>query len=154
MQKEEIKTLLHHRDPYLLVDEVCEIAPLKIKTKKIHTGLEFYIHGHFPGAPVVPGAMQQEMCTQSAGILLTKFHCPVDNYHSEKTKGWAIGVLNKVESAKYLSIVKPEFDIDIEVELVEQQDNLFKFRAKVFQKGALKSKLRFNLMNISDSYLH
>ena len=74
METTEIKTLLHHREPYLLVDKVLEINPHKIKTQKIHTGSEFYIQGHFPGAPVVPGAMQQEMCTQAAGLLLTKYH--------------------------------------------------------------------------------
>ena len=154
METTEIKTLLHHREPYLLVDKVLEINPHKIKTQKIHTGSEFYIQGHFPGAPVVPGAMQQEMCTQAAGLLLTKYHAPVQNYDSEVTKGWAIGVLNKVESAKYLSIVKPDTAIDIEVELLESFENLFKFRAKVSQRGELKSKMRFNLMNISDQYLY
>lgn len=149
----QIKKLLHHREPYLMVSQVDEIDKEFIECSKVFTGKEFFIAGHFPGAPVVPGAMLQEFCTQSAGILLTKFYSGVTDYDSEKTKGHAIGVLNKVEYAKYLEIVKPEKPIQCKVKLLEQNGILFKFAAKVFQDNKLKAKLRFNLVNISDEYL-
>jgi 3-hydroxyacyl-[acyl-carrier-protein] dehydratase len=153
MKETEITKLLHHRPPYLLVSEVIEHSKTSIETIKSFSGDEFFLQGHFPGAPIVPGAMIQEFCTQSAGILLTKYHCPVENYDSETTKGHAIGVLNKVEFAKYLSIVKPMSSINAKIELISSESNLFKFKAKVFQDGTLKAKLLFNLVNISDDYL-
>jgi 3-hydroxyacyl-[acyl-carrier-protein] dehydratase len=153
MKETEITKLLHHRPPYLLVSEVIEHSKTSIETIKSFSGDEFFLQGHFPGAPIVPGAMIQEFCTQSAGILLTKYHCPVENYDSETTKGHAIGVLNKVEFAKYLSIVKPVSSINAKIELISSESNLFKFKAKVFQDGTLKAKLLFNLVNISDDYL-
>jgi 3-hydroxyacyl-[acyl-carrier-protein] dehydratase len=153
MDLKEIKTLLHHREPYLMVSEVIEHSQNQIVGVKKHSGDEPYINGHFPGLPVVPGAMIQELCTQSADILITKYHSPVENYHSEKTKGWALGVLNKVESAKYLDIVKPTSDIVAKVELVDHMGALFKFKAQVFQNDKLKAKLAFNLVNISDEQL-
>jgi 3-hydroxyacyl-[acyl-carrier-protein] dehydratase len=153
MKETEITKLLHHRPPYLLVSEVVEHSKTSIETIKSFSGDEFFLQGHFPGAPIVPGAMIQEFCTQSAGILLTKYHCPVENYDSETTKGHAIGVLNKVEFAKYLSIVKPMSSINAKIELISSESNLFKFKAKVFQDGTLKAKLLFNLVNISDDYL-
>lgn len=153
MNTKQIKELLHHREPYLMVSEVVELGPNHIHALKKHTGDEFYIKGHFPGAPVVPGAMLQELCTQSAGLLITKHHAPVENYNSETTKGWALGVLNKVEYAKYIEIVKPDSDVAVKVDLVESEGPLFKFKAKVFQNDRLKAKLKFNLVNISDSYI-
>lgn len=153
MNQEEVKELLHHRDPYLMVSEVLTIDENEIESVKKFSGEEFFVKGHFPDAPVVPGAMIQELCTQTAGVLITKYHSPVENYSSHSTKGWALGVLNKVEGAKYLSIVKPTKDIRAKVRLVSKIENLFKFSAEVFQEDKLKAKLKFNLVNISDEYL-
>ena len=155
MNKKDIKKLLHHREPYLMVDKVFSITDTNIKTSKTHDGDEAHLKGHFPGAPVVPGAMLQEICTQSAGILLTKNYNPAgDDYNSEVTKGHAIGVLNKVEFAKYLGIVKPDRMIETEVELLEYHESLFKFKAIVKQDNKIKAKLKFNLVNISDEHLY
>jgi len=153
MNQVEIKELLHHRSPYLMVSEVTKATDGEIQSLKKFSGDEFFIKGHFPGDPVMPGAMIQEFCTQTAGILITKYHCPVDNYSSTKTKGWALGVLNKVNGAKYLGIVRPDADLKAIVKLTDKVDNLFKFSAKVYQDGLLKAKLSFNLVNISDEYL-
>lgn len=153
MNKEEIKTILHQRYDYLMVDEVAVIDTHYIEAIKSHTGNEMHIKGHFPGLPVVPGAMLQEFCTQSAGIMITKFHSPIANYHSEKTKGYALGVLNKIEYAKFLGFTKPHLPITAQIKLVETHDNLFKFNAKVFQDKELKAKLKFNLVNISDKIM-
>lgn len=153
MDRDAIKVLLHHREPYLMVDRVDALSDRYVCGVKVHRGDESYLGGHFPGAPVVPGAMLQELCTQSAGVLLTRFHSGVADYDSEQTKGYAIGVLSKVRHAKYYSLVKPEGELLAHVELLEQMGNLFKFRARVEQEGVLKAKLQFSLMNLSDKHL-
>lgn len=153
LNTQEVKTLLHHREPYLMVTQVLKLDEKTIKTQKVFGDQDHFIAGHFPGAPVVPGAMLQEACTQSAGVLLTKFYSPVENYDSEKTKGYALGVLKKVEYAKYLEMVKPHAPIEIEVELLEDLNPLFLFKAKVSQEGRVKAKLSFKLANISDHHL-
>ncbi len=149
----EVKSLLHHREPYLLIDDVAEVIDNKIIVIKNHKGDEFYVKGHFPRASVVPGAMLQEMSSQAAGIMITKFHSPVENYNSDDTKGWALGVLNKVENAKYLGVVKPDKEIQIEVTLKESLGTLFKFRSIITQDNSIKAKINFNLVNISDEHL-
>ena len=153
MDRDEIKVLLHHREPYLMVDRVDELTKTHICGVKLHRGDESHLKGHFPGAPVVPGAMLQELCTQSASVLLTRFYSGVIDYDSERTKGHAIGVLSKVWYAKYYSLAKPEEELFAEVDLLEQIGNLFKFRARVEQGGQLKAKLQFSLMNLSDTHL-
>lgn len=149
----QIEETLHQRRPYLMVDEVIEINKDRIKTLKVHHGDEAHIHGHFPGAPVVPGAMLQEICTQSAGILISKFYSPVKDYNSQTTKGWALGVLKKVNYAKFQEITKPDKEILAVVDLIDFEQQLFKFSAKIFQDNQLKAKFSFNLVNISDEYI-
>ena len=62
-----VEDYLHHRDPYLLVRNVESIGDTSIETSTVVTGDEHFLGGHFPGAPIVPGAMLQEMTTQTAG---------------------------------------------------------------------------------------
>lgn len=154
MELNEIKKLLHHREPYLMVDKVVEISSVRIKTEKNHRGDEAHLAGHFPGAPIVPGAMLQEIATQSAGILITKYYSPVENYDSELTQGHALGVLKKIEYAKFSGICFPSKPIIAEVNLIEQVSDLFLFDASIFQSGEVKAKLGFKLINIDDSHLY
>ena len=79
---DSIEDYLHHRSPYLLVQNIVEISDQKIVTEATISGDEFFIAGHFPGAPILPGAMMQEMSTQTAGILLAAKYNPCLLYTS------------------------------------------------------------------------
>ena len=73
MNKEEIKKLLPHREPMLLVDEV-ELVDGKAHGKCHVKGDEYFLQGHFPGNPVVPGVIQWEMMAQSACVQIGRAH--------------------------------------------------------------------------------
>ena len=152
MEQSEIKKLLHHREPYLMVDRVIEISPEFIHTQK-KMDEHPITEGHFPGAPIVPGAMLQEMCTQAAGVLITKYHAPVEDYDSEKTKGYALGVLSEVKNAKFVGMTKPDEMIDIKVKLEKKQRSRFDFTAVLFQDGESRAAISFQLVNIPSDLL-
>ena len=154
MNQNEVTDLLHHRLPYLMVSAVEQCQENEIVALKEFTGEEPFVAGHFPGAPVVPGAMIQEFCTQSAGVLLTRFHSPVENYNSNTTKGYALGVLRKVNYAKFIEMVKPNSPLKCRVTLIEKIDNLFHFKAVVLQEEKVKAKLGFTLLNTTDEILY
>ena len=69
MTREEIKEYLPHREPMLLVDET-ELDGGKVHSKYHVTGEEFFVQGHFPGYPVVPGVILCEIMAQSCALLI------------------------------------------------------------------------------------
>jgi len=68
MDRNEIKGILPHREPMLLLDEVCLEDEVSVGQYTVR-GDEFFLQGHFPGNPVVPGVILCEMMAQSACLL-------------------------------------------------------------------------------------
>ena len=95
MNKEEIKKILPHREPMLLVDEV-ELIDGKAFGKCHIRGDEYFLQGHFPGNPIVPGVIQCEMLAQSACVLLA------DGASEGMTP-----VFTSLDKVKFRGMVKP-----------------------------------------------
>ncbi len=148
-----IQKRLHHRSPYLLIDEVVEHSNQKIHVTKTPLMSDFYLQGHFPGAPVVPGAMMQEMTTQTAGLLIAEYYSPVPDYDSQKTLGYALGVLRSVHHAKYKKFARPEDTLHIKVELIQQISDSFRFKAHIEIDGQKIMFNEFTLVNVTDEKL-
>ena len=147
---DSIEDYLHHRSPYLLVQNIVEISDQKIVAEATVKGDEFFIAGHFPGAPILPGAMMQEMSTQTAGILIAAKYNPMEefNTHDPLFNEWALGVLVKVNRARYRGFARPGDLLTIAVELNEQVAAMFDFSATITNGDAKIMQNSFRLTNI------
>ncbi len=80
MNKEEIKKILPHREPMLLLEEVDVNEQGEAVGKYTVKGDEFFLQGHFPGNPIVPGVIQCEMIAQTAVALIPDMHDSLPMY--------------------------------------------------------------------------
>jgi len=152
---DRIEDYLHHREPYLLIKEIVSISQQDVVTTATISGDEFFIAGHFPGAPILPGAMMQEMTTQSAGILIAAKFNPMETYntHDPFFNEYALGVLVKVKQAKYRGFARPGDQLQIKVSLNEQINQMFDFSATVSVGDTTIMRNSFQLTNILSATL-
>ena len=136
MTKEEIKKILPHREPMLLVDEV-ELIDGKAFGKCHIRGDEYFLQGHFPGNPIVPGVIQCEMLAQSACVLLA------DGASEGMTP-----VFTSLDKVKFRGMVKPGDTLETECELVRQRGMFYfaKGTGRVNGKVCVSAEFSFALV--------
>lgn len=152
---DSVEGYLHHRAPYLLVEAIVSIANDQIVTSKKVRGDEFFLEGHFPGAPIFPGAMMQELTNQSAGILLAAEHNPMEKYDTTDPffNEYALGVLVKVKRARYRTFARPGDEMTVTVKMSEAVSNIFDFSAEIRVGENKIMNNSFQLTNIKSSTL-
>lgn len=141
---------LHHRAPYLLIKSVLDLQTDSCTTTAEVSYLVALIAGHFPGAPILPGALMQEMTTQTAGVLIAGRHNPMRDYRTDDPdfNPYALGVLVKVKSARYRGFARPGDTLQIDVQLECRVDQVFDFVGQITCRGTMIMKNRFQLANI------
>jgi len=133
---EEVFHRLSHPFPALLVDRVLETESGKrISTGKGVTADEFFLAGHFPGEPIMPGVMTLEGMIQSALLL-------IDDLYS---RGKVTGSLEKIDRLKFKRPVVPGDRIEFQVQFISQENSLHKFKGKALVEGATAAEADFTL---------
>ena len=136
MNKEEIKKILPHREPMLLVDEV-ELIDGVAHGKCHIRGDEYFLQGHFPGNPVVPGVIQCEMMAQSACVLLA----------SGAAEG-CTPMFTSLDKVKFRNPVRPGDTVEVTASLERRMGNLLfaKAEARVGDKMCVQGHLSFAMV--------
>ncbi len=129
MDINEIQTILPHRYPFLLIDRIVEIEPLKrIVAIKNVTINEFFFQGHFPGAPVMPGVLIVEAMAQAGAVLLFREVPDRDN---------KLLYFTRIDEAKFRKPVGPGDQLRIEVSVIKYKMGYCKLRAEAYVDGQL-----------------
>mgnify|MGYP003324889570 CR=1 FL=1 len=104
LSKEDIKNLLPHREPMLLIERLVNIVHLKSATAIMYVKKNgFYVQGHFPGQPVMPGVLIVEAFGQAAAALTA-------HGLDKKTYENKLVFLMGVEKARFRNPVIPDCD--------------------------------------------
>ena len=115
MNQEEIKNIIPHREPFLLVDEIEELIPGKsgVGYKNV-TGQEDFFKGHFPGNPVMPGVLIVEACAQVGAVVALSL---------EQFKG-KTPLFAGMSNVKFKRMVKPGDRLRLECEINRVMKNV------------------------------
>lgn len=136
---QQIKELIPHRYPFLLVDRVTEVEPGKsAKGYKNLTANEPFFQGHFPFRAIMPGVLMVEALAQLACISILM---------KEEYKG-NLGVFTGIDGFKFRNMVEPGDRLDMEVELLRMRGPLGKLRAKATVDGkiACEGEISFSMI--------
>ena len=122
LTKEQIKQLLPHREPMLLLDQLIDIKKLHSGTAIVNvTKKSFFVQGHFPGQPVMPGVLIVEAFGQAAAAL-TAHGLDKSTYENK------LVFLMNVEKARFRNPVIPNCKLELKIEAIRSHGRVWKYK--------------------------
>ena len=134
--RREIEEILPHRDPFLLLDEVTAIEPgVRVVARKRVREDEWYLAGHFPGRPIMPGVLMVEAMAQAGAVAVL----------SEKANRGKLALFAGIDDVRFKRIVEPgdELEVTCEVERLRGPVGRGKAEARVDGELAVRGTLMF-----------
>ena len=129
LNKDDIIKLLPHREPMLLISELKNIKKLFSATGVVNVTKEsFFVKGHFPGNPVMPGVLIVEAFGQTAAALTAH---GID----KKTYDNKLVFLMGVEKARFRSPVIPDCKLELNIEAIRSHGRVWKYKGEAFVEG-------------------
>jgi 3-hydroxyacyl-[acyl-carrier-protein] dehydratase len=129
IDKKKIESLLPHRAPMLLIDELTNIVHLKSATAIVNVKKDsFYVQGHFPGQPVMPGVLIVEAFGQAAAAL-TAYGIDPKEYENK------LVYLMSVEKARFRKPVLPDCKLSLDIEAVRSHGRVWKYKGVATVNG-------------------
>jgi 3-hydroxyacyl-[acyl-carrier-protein] dehydratase len=126
LNKKDIISLLPHRDPMLLIDELSEINKLSSATALVKVRKDsFFVQGHFPQNPVMPGVLIVESFGQAAAAL-TAHGLDKSTYENK------LVFLMGVEKARFRNPVIPDCDLVLKIEAIRSHGRVWKYKGEAF----------------------
>ena len=126
LSKDQIKELLPHREPMLLLDELINIKKLHSATAIVNVTKEsFFVQGHFPGQPVMPGVLIVEAFGQAAAAL-TAHGLDKSTYENK------LVFLMNIEKARFRNPVIPNCKLELKIEAIRSHGRVWKYKGDAF----------------------
>ena len=126
LTKDQIKELLPHREPMLLLDELINIKKLHSATAIVNvTKKSFFVQGHFPNQPVMPGVLIVEAFGQAAAALTA-------NGLDKKTYENKLVFLMNIEKARFRNPVIPDCKLELNIEAIRSHGRVWKYKGEAF----------------------
>tara|TARA_B100000427_G_C15444096_1_gene566493 strand:+ start:707 stop:1153 length:447 start_codon:yes stop_codon:yes gene_type:complete len=126
LNKEQIRNLLPHREPMLLIDELYNIKKLFSATAMVNVKKNsFFVQGHFPENPVMPGVLIVESFGQAAAAL-TAYGLDKSTYENK------LVFLMGVEKARFRNPVIPDCKLILQIEAIRSHGKVWKYKGEAF----------------------
>ena len=126
LNKQDIINLLPHREPMLLIDELSEIQKLSSATAVVKVRKDsFFVQGHFPDNPVMPGVLIVESFGQAAAALTAQ---GLDKSTYENKLVFLMGV----EKARFRNPVIPDCDLILKIQAIRSHSRVWKYKGEAF----------------------
>tara|TARA_B100001173_G_scaffold132250_1_gene114795 strand:+ start:1173 stop:1622 length:450 start_codon:yes stop_codon:yes gene_type:complete len=126
LSKNQIMELLPHREPMLLIDELINIKKLQSATAIVNVKKNsFFVQGHFPGEPVMPGVLIVEAFGQAAAAL-TASGIDKSTYENK------LVFLMTIEKARFRNPVVPDCRLELNIEAIRSHGRVWKYKGEAF----------------------
>ena len=126
LNKKQIEDLLPHREPMLLIDELYDIKKLSSAVGVVNVKKDsFFVQGHFPDQPVMPGVLIVEAFGQSAAALTAH---GIDKSTYENKLVFLMGV----EKARFRNPVIPDCKLMLKIEAIRSHGKVWKYKGEAF----------------------
>ena len=126
INREQIEKLLPHREPMLLIDELINIKKLFSATAIVNVKKNsFFVQGHFPDQPVMPGVLIVEAFGQAAAAL-TAHGIDKSEYENK------LVFLMNIEKARFRNPVIPDCRLELNIEAVRSHGRVWKYKGEAF----------------------
>jgi len=126
LNRKQIEELLPHREPMLLIDKLYDIKKLISATAVLNVKKDsFFVNGHFPGQPVMPGVLIVESFGQAAAAL-TAHGLDKSTYENK------LVFLMSVEKARFRNPVIPNCKLELKIEAIRSHGRVWKYKGDAF----------------------
>ena len=131
IDKKKIESLLPHREPMLLIDKLINIVHLKSATSIVNVKKNsFFVQGHFPGQPVMPGVFIVEAFGQAAAAL-TAYGVDPKEYKNK------LVYLMNVENARFRKPGLPDCELHLDIEAIRSHGRVWKYKGTANVNGKI-----------------
>ena len=129
LNKSEIQNLLPHREPMLLINELRDIKKLFSATAIVKVRKNsFFVQGHFPNEPVMPGVLIVEAFGQAAAALTA------DGIDKETYENKLVFLMT-IEKARFRNPVVPDCDLELNIEAIRSHGRVWKYKGEACVEG-------------------